>query len=204
VLLGVFRRWGQHSWTRDDLVLMAVMGAVSIAGAALGALGEREVALSAAEVVRLRVLIAVGLWMLYEAIAHVEHRLVEPSGVARWLLAAVVAFYHRRGQRRPWRGRRRKCGFRRCCISFPFRSGGGTLSLMVSVPTVAAGAVTDRFMGRITNAMLMVAVLMGAASAVGVLFGAALVPSVRPEVIKGLLGLILLVATVRLTVTPER
>jgi uncharacterized membrane protein YfcA len=52
--------------------------------------------------------------------------------------------------------------------------------------------------------MLMVAVLMGAASAFGVLFGAALVPSTHPEIIKGLLGLILLVATVRLTVTPER
>jgi len=30
------------------------------------------------------------------------------------------------------------------------------------------------------------------------------VPSTHPEIIKGLLGLILLVATVRLTVTPER
>jgi len=73
----------------------------------------------------------------------------------------------------------------------------------LTVRTVAI-AVTDRFMGRIPNAMLMVAVLMGAASAVRVLFGATLVPSMRPEVIKGFLGLILLVATVRLTVTPER
>jgi uncharacterized membrane protein YfcA len=37
-----------------------------------------------------------------------------------------------------------------------------------------------------------------------VLIGAALVPYANPEVIKGLLGLILLFATVRLTVTPER
>ncbi len=59
-------------------------------------------------------------------------------------------------------------------------------------------------MGRITKVMLMVAVLMGAASAVGVLFGATLVPSLHPAVIKGLLGPILLVATVRLIVTPER
>jgi uncharacterized membrane protein YfcA len=34
--------------------------------------------------------------------------------------------------------------------------------------------------------MLMVAALMGAASAVGVLFGATLVPSLHPEVIKAL------------------
>ena len=80
----------------------------------------------------------------------------------------------------------------------------GTLSLMVSVPTVAAGAVTDRVMGHIPNVALIVAVLMGVASAVGVLFGAALLPRANPEAIKGLLGLILLLATVRLTVTPVR
>src|SRR5207248_5216408 len=40
VLLGVFRRFGQHAWTRDDLVLMAIMSGVSVAGTALGALGR--------------------------------------------------------------------------------------------------------------------------------------------------------------------
>ena len=204
VLLGVFRRWGQHSWTRDDLVLMAVMGAVSIAGAALGALGRGKLPSRPLKWFVCAYLIAVGLWMLYEAIAHVEHTLVQPSGVARWLLAAVVAFAIAVASGvLGVAGGEMRIPALLYLFSVPIKEAG-TLSLMVSVPTVAAGAVTDRFMGRITNVMLMVAVLMGAASAVGVLFGAALVPSMHPEVIKGLLGLILLVATVRLTVTPER
>lgn len=204
VLLGVFRRWGQHSWTRDDLVLMAVMGAVSIAGAALGALGRGKLPSRPLKWFVCAYLIAVGLWMLYETIAHVEHTLVEPSGAARWLLAAVVALAIAVASGvLGVAGGEMRIPALLYLFSVPIKEAG-TLSLMVSVPTVAAGAVTDRFMGRVTNVMLMVAVLMGAASAVGVLFGAALVPSMHPEVIKGLLGLILLVATVRLTVTPER
>lgn len=80
----------------------------------------------------------------------------------------------------------------------------GTLSLAVSVPTVAAGAVTDRRLGHIPNSALVVAVLMGVGSIVGVLIGAALLPYLDRDAIKGLLGIILLLATVRLTATTER
>jgi uncharacterized membrane protein YfcA len=45
-----------------------------------------------------------------------------------------------------------------------------------------------------------VAVVMGIASALGVLIGAALFPYADREVIKGTLGVVLLLATVRLTV----
>jgi uncharacterized membrane protein YfcA len=75
---------------------------------------------------------------------------------------------------------------------------------MISIPTVAAGAFTDRRSGRIPNAVLKIAVLMGVASAAGVLLGAAFLPYVDRDVIKGSLGIILLLATVRLTVAPER
>src|SRR5437588_3883777 len=40
VVLGVFRRWGQHSFTQDDLVLMSIIACVSVAGTALGAVGR--------------------------------------------------------------------------------------------------------------------------------------------------------------------
>ena len=81
----------------------------------------------------------------------------------------------------------------------------GTLSLMVSIPTVAAGAVTDRRLGRIPNSVLVVAILMGVGSIIGVLIGAALLPYLDRDAIEGLLGVILLLATVRLTagVEPE-
>jgi uncharacterized membrane protein YfcA len=50
---------------------------------------------------------------------------------------------------------------------------------------------------------MRIAVLMGIASAVGVLAGAALVPYASREVIKGVLGVVLLLATVRLAAGPS-
>jgi uncharacterized membrane protein YfcA len=204
VLLGVFRRWGQHSWTHDDLVLMAVMGSVSVAGTALGALGRGKLPPRPLKWFVCMYLIGVGLWMLYEAIAHVEHALLEPSGGWRWFLAAVVAFGIALASGvLGVAGGEMRIPALLYLFAVPIKEAG-TLSLMVSIPTVAAGAVTDRVMGRIPNPMLAAAILMGVASAVGVLVGAALLPYAHPEVIKGLLGVILLLATVRLTVTPER
>ena len=204
VLLGVFRRWGRHSWTHDDLVLMAIMGCVSVAGTALGAVGRGKLPPRPLKWVVCVYLIAVGLWMLYETIAHVEHTFLVPSRVGRWLLAASVAFAIAVASGvLGVAGGEMRIPALLYLFSVPIKEAG-TLSLMVSVPTVAAGAVTDRVMGHIPNATLIVAVLMGVASAVGVLFGAALLPHADPDVIKGLLGLILLLATVRLTVTPLR
>ena len=44
---------------------------------------------------------------------------------------------------------------------------------MVSIPTVSAGAFTDRRLGGIPKSVVLVAVLVGVASAVGVFIGAA-------------------------------
>ena len=204
VLLGVFRRFGQHAWTHDDLVLMAIMSCVSVAGTALGALGRRRLPPRPLKWFVCLYLTAVGLWMLYETVAHVKHTLVEVTGAWRWLLAGAVAFAIAvvSGVLGVAGGEMRIPALL-YLFAVPIKEAG-TLSLMVSVPTVAAGAVTDRLMGRIPNVMLIVAIFMGVASAVGVLIGAALVPYTDPQVIKGLLGLILVLATVRLSVTPER
>jgi uncharacterized membrane protein YfcA len=72
----------------------------------------------------------------------------------------------------------------------------GTISLIVSIPTVAASAVAYRSLGHIPNQVLAVACIMGAGSLVGVLIGAALLPYVDKHVLKGILGAILLLATV--------
>jgi uncharacterized membrane protein YfcA len=204
VLLGVFRRWGQHSWTQDDLALTAIMGSVSVAGTALGALGRGKLPARPLKWFVCVYLIAVGLWMLYEAMAHVEQALIDPSGGLRWLLAAIVAFVIAVASGALGvAGGEMRIPALLYLFAIPIKQAG-TLSLMVSIPTVAAGAVTDRIMGRIPNVMVMAAVLMGVASAAGVLVGAALLPYAHPHVIKGLLGVILLLATVRLTVTSER
>ena len=52
----------------------------------------------------------------------------------------------------------------------------GTVSLLVSIPTVVTGAILDRKLGGIPNGVMGVALWMGIASGVGVLTGAALIP----------------------------
>jgi len=75
---------------------------------------------------------------------------------------------------------------------------------MISIPTVAAGALTDRRLGGLPNAAVLIAVIMGVASAIGVVIGAGLLPYANRDLIKGTLGVVLLLATVRLTVGPAR
>jgi uncharacterized protein len=203
VLLGVLRRWGQHSWTEDDLVLTAIMGCVSLIGAGLGVLGRGKLPVRPLKWIVCVYLVVIGFAMLYEAIAHIEHVLLEPAGIARWLLAAAVAFAIAVAS-----GVLGVAGGEMRIPALLYLFGvpiaeAGTLSLAISIPTVAAGALTDRRLGRIPNSALVIAILMGAASAVGVLVGAALLPYANRDVIKGSLGVILLLATVRLTLSPE-
>jgi len=92
VALGVLRRWGQQVWTRDDVVLLGIMGSLSVIGASVGVFGRERLPLRPLKAVVCMYLIVIGLWMLYESIAHVEHVLLEPTGIVRWVLAALVAF----------------------------------------------------------------------------------------------------------------
>jgi uncharacterized membrane protein YfcA len=80
-------------------------------------------------------LILIGTWMVYEALSHTEHALIDPHGAVRLILAGVVA-------------------------------------LLIAIAS-------------------------------GVLVGAAFVPAVGRDLLKGLLGAILLLASVRLTAPVE-
>jgi uncharacterized membrane protein YfcA len=202
VAVGVLRRWGQQSLTRDDLVLAGVMGVVSLVGAAVGVFGRDRLPVRPLRVVVCVYLIVVGLWMLFESLAHVEHVIFEPSGIVRWTMAALVAFAIAVVS-----GVLGVAGGEMRIPALLYLFGvpiieAGTLSLMVSIPTVAAGAFTDRRLGGIPNAAVRVALFMGVASAVGVLIGAAFLLYADRDVIKGTLGVVLLLATVRLAVGP--
>src|SRR5262249_31670113 len=75
----------------------------------------------------------------------------------------------------------------------------GTVSLIASIPTVAAGAAAYRRLGHLPNRVAILSVLMGVGSLLGVLVGASLLPYVDKHTLKALLGVILLAATVVLT-----
>jgi uncharacterized membrane protein YfcA len=195
VTLGVLRRWGQQRWTADDLTLGAVMAVASLLGSVLGSRQAHRFSTPLLRRVVCVYLLVVGVWMIVEAVARADHTLMDPEGPARWALAALLAFVIAAlsGVLGVAGGEMRIPALI-YLFAMPVKEAG-TVSLLVSVPTVAAGAFTYRRLGHIPDRVLAVAVLMGLGSLLGVLIGAALLPLVDRHTVKGLLGVVLLVAT---------
>jgi len=203
VALGVIRRWGQSPITNDYMMLVGIMGAVSIVGASVGVHARERMPLRPLKMIVCTYLMIAGVWMVYESLSGAEHVLVNPIGIARWVLAGVAAFLIA-----VISGVLGVAGGEMRIPALLYLFGvpiveAGTLSLAVSVPTVAAGAFTDRRIGGILDTVMRVALIMAAGSTAGVLVGAALVPYADRHTIKAVLGVILLLATVRLTVRTE-
>jgi len=78
----------------------------------------------------------------------------------------------------------------------------GTASLLVSIPTVAMGFTKHHRMGHMNRNATIIAVAMGAASVAGALIGASSAGIIDKDVLKVLLGAILILATVRMTTKP--
>ena len=204
VALGAYRRFGQAAISADAMVLVWLMGVSSVAGAVLGVTGRRRLHVGPLSVFVRTYLIVAGLWMLYESFAHAEHVLLNPSGMARWMLAGALAFAIAAiSGVLGIAGGEMRIPVLLYLFGTPLVEAG-TLSLMVSIPTVASGALADRRLGGIPNAALRVAVIMGVASAVGVLIGAALIPYASREMIKGAMGAVLLASAIRLTPKAEQ
>jgi uncharacterized protein len=144
VALSVARRWGQQPVTHDDLILIGVMGVVSVVGAAFGVAGREGMADRPLRIIFCLYLVIVGMWMLYESFTASEHILLHPTGFARWTLAAVTGFIIAvvSGVLGVAGGEMRIPALMNL-FGVPVVEAG-TLSLAVSVPTVAAGAFTDR------------------------------------------------------------
>jgi uncharacterized membrane protein YfcA len=195
VTLGVVRRWGQQTWSSNDLSLAVVMALASLPGAVLGSRQAHRFASPLLKQVICVYLFAVGVWMVVEAMAHTEHVLLDPGGLARWTLAAVAGFViaFLSGVLGVAGGELRIPTLI-YLFALPVKEAG-TISLLVSVPTVAMGAVTYRRLGHTPNQALLIAVLIGIGSLLGVLGGVAALPFVDKHTLKGLLGVILLLAT---------
>jgi uncharacterized protein len=195
VTLGVARRWRQQAWTAADLTLGAAMAAASLLGATLGARQASRFSSPLLKRVVCAYLVAVGVWMIVEAATHAEHGLPEPRGLARWGLAALVGFVIAAlSGALGVAGGEMRIPALMYLFALPVKEAG-TISLLVSVPTVAAGSFAYHRLGHLPKRVLLLAVLMGAGSVLGVLLGAALLPLVDKHTVKGLLGVILLLAT---------
>ena len=181
--------------TDDDLTLGAVMAVASILGAMIGAMQADRLSMRTLKWVICVYLLAVGVWMIAEGLTQAEHSLIEPKGWLRWTLAALIGFVIAAASGALGvAGGEMRIPALMYLFAMPVKTAG-TISLIASIPTVAAGAVAYRRLGHITNRVLVLSLLMGAGSIIGVLIGAALLPLVDEHTLKALLGLILLVAT---------
>jgi uncharacterized membrane protein YfcA len=78
----------------------------------------------------------------------------------------------------------------------------GTTSLLVSIPTVAVGFTKHHNMGHTNRNASIIAIIMGAGSVLGALIGASYAGAIDKDVLKVLLGIILILATVRMLTKP--
>lgn len=198
VALSAARRWGQEAPDRGDLLLGLVMAAASLAGASIGATyADRIDARLLRRIVR-GYLIAVGAWMVVESVLRVDHVLFDPGGPWRWIMGGLVGFLisGASGVLGVAGGEMRIpaliYGF-----GLPVRAAG-TISLLVSIPTVAAGTIAYRRLGHLPGPVARLALIMAGGSLVGVLAGVAGLPLVDTHVLKGILGAILLLAALSL------
>jgi uncharacterized membrane protein YfcA len=199
VVLSVARRWGQQRLSADDLTLGAIMAVASILGAGVGARQAHRLSTDHLKKVVCVYLLAVGVWMIAEGLTQAEHSLVEPTGWLRWSLAALIGFLIAAASGALGvAGGEMRIPALMYLFAVPIKAAG-TVSLIASIPTVAAGAFAYRRLGHIPNRVLALSLLMAAGSLVGVLIGASLLPLVDRHTLKALLGLILLVATACLT-----
>lgn len=194
VSLAFARRAGHYPWSADDLLLAGTLIGASLAGSTLGARQAHRLPSRPLLMVVRFYLLAVGTWMIGEAVLGAEPLLIRPDGGARLALAGTLGFVIAAVS-----GALGVAGgeMRIPALIYLFGFGvkeAGTLSLLASIPTVAAGAVTYRRLGHLPDEAVRLALVMGAGSLAGVLAGTALLPAVDPHLIKGLLGLVLLLA----------
>lgn len=196
VLLSLWRRWPQHSWSVEDAWLAIVLAAASLLGAVVGARGAHRLATPLLRKLVALYLVVVGLWMIVEAIARTERNFLEPEGAARLLLAAVIGFAIAVASAPLGvAGGEMRIPALMYLFGISIRSAG-TISLLVSIPTVAAGALTYRRLGHVPNGVLPIGLAMAAGSLAGVLLGVAFLPHVDSHTLKGVLGGVLLLAAV--------
>lgn len=81
-------------------------------------------------------------------------------------------------------------------FSLPIKIAG-TASLLVSLPAVCSGAIKHAKIGHVNKDVILVTVAMGIPSMVGAYIGASFATMVSDDFLKILLGIILLLATIR-------
>jgi uncharacterized membrane protein YfcA len=174
VCLAFIRRWGQHTWAAEDMVLASVFTVSSLFGAVVGARQAHRWSSSLLRNIVCLYLFVVGAWMMIEAISQTDHVVLNPHGTAKILLAGIIGFVIAAVSAvLGVAGGEMRIPALMYLFAMPIKTAG-TISLLVSIPTVAAGALGYRRLGHVPNRALLIAIVMAGGSLVGVLVGTSL------------------------------
>jgi uncharacterized membrane protein YfcA len=194
----------QLGWLNGHSVNIAlIMSATSIIGAYIGALLTDRIPEKPLKRVLAAVLIIVGLKIGLEPFVEIPIAFALKLGfVEEPLLAALIglAIGVVSGTLGVAGGE-----FRIPALIYIFSldiRAAGTASLLVSIPTVASGFLKHKNMGHMNRKAAIIAVMMGVGSVIGAFLGASYARVVDKEVLKVLLGAILILATVRMVTEP--
>jgi uncharacterized membrane protein YfcA len=121
------------------LILGGIMAAFSVVGAVIGARQVHRLSTPLLKRIVWLYLLAVGVWMVVEGLAEVDHTLVESQDWVRWSLAAVVGFLIAAASGSLGvAGGEIQIPVLIYLVAMPVKTAG-TISLIASMPTVAAG-----------------------------------------------------------------
>ena len=198
VILSTYRRVQLGTFANSDWTLASLLIVASLAGATMGARRAHGVRSERLRKIIIGYLLIVGAWMVYEAATQTDHLLLEPGSLGRWLLGTIVGFVV--GFISPVfgvAGGEMRIPALMYLLAVPIKEAG-TLSLVASIPTVAAGALTYQRLGHIDKKQVPLALLLGSGSVIGVLLGVAFLPGSDPHLLKGVLGTVLILAALGL------
>ncbi|MEM2739219.1 MAG: sulfite exporter TauE/SafE family protein [Candidatus Bathyarchaeia archaeon] len=203
VVVSFLRRLQLGLLNGHSLNLALVMSLTSIAGAYLGALLTGKISENPLKRVLAIFLIIVGLKIGLEPLVespitfHFTFGFLEETALAALVGLAIGVISGALGV----------AGgeFRIPALLYVFGldiTAAGTISLFVSIPTVASGFIKHRNMGHMNRTAAIIAVIMGIGSVLGAFIGASYAGAVEKDALKILLGAILILATVRMVTKP--
>ncbi|MDW8033585.1 MAG: sulfite exporter TauE/SafE family protein [Nitrososphaerota archaeon] len=194
------RRFQLDLWNSDHLSISLTMSATSILGAYFGAFLTGRIPEKPVKILLIILLVAVGLKIMIEPftqfpvnprlnLGFIEILLVLFTGFAIGVISGMLGVAG--GE------------FRIPTLMYVFGFNvvaAGTISLFVSIPTVASGLVKHHNMKHMNQKATVIAIVMSTGSVIGALIGATYVKVVEENLLKIMLGAILIMATIRMMI----
>jgi uncharacterized membrane protein YfcA len=201
VSVSFVKRFQLGLWNQDSLRVSLVMSVASIVGAYLGAELTGRIPEKPLKVMLSILLITVGLKIMVEPLAQPSANSCLKLGFIEEFLIALSAglaigiisgmFGVAGGE------------FRIPVLMYVFGFNvitAGTVSLLISIPTIASGLVKHYDMKHLNKDAVVIAITMGAGSVFGAFAGALYVETVGESLIKIILGAILILVAIRMMI----